>query len=79
MTTSHVQTDTGPAPARRHLRLAREAEVAPTEAGRFAIPLDLHEGAAKPVVVPLVLTADDAVALHGKLGGLFPIAGGDAR
>lgn len=43
------------------------------------MPLDLHEGAAEPATVPLVLTADEAVALYSKLGALFPIAEGDAR
>lgn len=82
MTTSHAQTEAGAAPlppAKRHLRLAREAEVAHTEAGRFAVPLDLHEGAAEPATIPLVLTADEAVALHGRLGALFPFAEGDNR
>lgn len=76
MTTSHTKKDPGaapPVPAKRHLRLVREAEVTPTEAGRFAVPLDLREGAAEPTTIPLVLTADDAVALHTKLGALFPI------
>lgn len=82
MTTRHAKTGPGAAPlppAKRHLRLARKAEVAPTEAGRFALPLDLHEGAAEPAVVPLVLTADEAVDLHGQLGALFPIAEGEPR
>ncbi|MEU3133178.1 hypothetical protein ABZ691_10190 [Streptomyces sp. NPDC006854] len=82
MTTSHAQTEDGAAPlppAKRHLRLAREAEVAHTEAGRFAVPLDLHEGAAKPATIPLVLTADEAVALHGRLAALFPFTEGDNR
>jgi hypothetical protein len=82
MTKSHAQTGPGTASspfAKRHLRLAREAEVAPTEAGRFAVPLALHEGAEDPAILPLVLTADEAVALRGKLGALFPIGEGDAR
>lgn len=81
MTTSHVETQAGAAslpPAKRHLRLAHEAEVVPTQAGRFAVPLDLHEGDAEAAAVPLVLTADDAVALHAKLGALFPIMERDA-
>lgn len=82
MTTSHAQTEAGAAPlspAKRHLRLAREAEVAHTEAGRFAVPLDLYEGTAEPATLPLVLTADEVVDLHGKLGAVFPIADGEAR
>ncbi|MEW1721618.1 hypothetical protein [Streptomyces sp. NPDC093109] len=83
MTKSHTKAEDGTAPvspsATRHLRLARQAETAPTQAGRFAVPLELHEGTAEFALVPLVLTADDTVALYRKLGTLSPIAGGGAQ
>ncbi|MFZ3557182.1 hypothetical protein [Streptomyces sp. BH055] len=84
MTSSHVQTDNGVAalpPAKRHLRLNPEAQTFPTEAGRFVVPLVEHGGhrPADPHI-PLVLTADDVVALREQLGGLFPPTGdGDER
>lgn len=79
MTTSPGKTGPGAAPlppVNRHLRLTQKAEVTPTEAGRFAVPLVLHEGTSKITPVQLVLTAEEAVTLHILLSSLPAITGG---
>jgi hypothetical protein len=82
MTSSHAPEEPAAVPSppdKRHLRLAQEVRIAPTEAGRFAVPLFLHEGTAEPAVIPLVLTADDAVSLYGTLGLLHPVVEGSVQ
>jgi len=81
MTTSQAKTDAvaPPLPAERcHLRLATSAQVVHTEAGRFAVPLDLREGTAERTPLQLILTADEAVDLHAQLGTLLVVKDGDA-
>ncbi|MEU0694800.1 hypothetical protein ABZ349_12560 [Streptomyces niveus] len=42
-----------------------------TEAGRFAVPLDLFEGDAERTSLLLVLTADEAATVYDQLGALL--------
>ncbi|MFF9901260.1 hypothetical protein [Streptomyces longispororuber] len=82
MTTSH--SPKGDAAARlpaekRHARLSANATVSHTEAGRFAVPLDLCEGPAERVPLTLILTAEEAAKIHAELGThLATEHGGDA-
>ncbi|MFE1768224.1 hypothetical protein ACFW81_28925 [Streptomyces angustmyceticus] len=74
MTTSHAHTNAVATPLpveNRHLRLSDEAKVSHTQAGRFSVPLDLYEGAAKHTLLRLILTAEEAVDIHGQLGALI--------
>ncbi|MFE2493893.1 hypothetical protein ACFXKS_12995 [Streptomyces scopuliridis] len=50
-----------------------------TEAGRFAVPLELCEGTAKRTPLPRILTADEAVLLYVRLGTLLAAQDGGAR
>ncbi|MGW6604882.1 hypothetical protein [Streptomyces sp. NPDC055036] len=50
-----------------------------TEAGRFAVPLELCEGTSKRTPHPLTLTADEAVLLYDRLGTLLAAQDGGAR
>lgn len=46
-----------------------------TEAGRFTVPLALHEGAAEEhAPLTLILTADEAVALRDQLSAVLTSA-----
>jgi hypothetical protein len=74
MTTRHDSDQAAPCDAlpsrQRHLRLAPQAEVTHTEAGRFAVPLELRGTAER---LPLILTADDAESLRDQLSVLLPV------
>ena len=79
---SHVQAEvfaTRLPAEKRHLRLSAGAEVSHTEAGRFAVPLDLCEGSAERTPLRLILTAEEAVDIHAQLDAFFVgKPGGDA-
>ncbi|MGW7090070.1 hypothetical protein ACWGH2_42175 [Streptomyces sp. NPDC054871] len=80
MTTSHVEAESvePSLPAeKRHLRLSPDAQVSPTQAGRFAVPLDLCEGSAKRTPLLLIVTAEEAVGIHTQLGELLTGEQGD--
>ncbi|MET9861926.1 hypothetical protein ABZY93_21910 [Streptomyces smyrnaeus] len=74
MTISHAETQSSEPspPANLHLRLVEKAEVKRTEAGRFAVALNLYEGSTKRQSISLVLTAEEVAETYIRLGALLP-------
>jgi len=74
MTMSHAPTEAVSTPLpdeKRHLRLSADAKVSHTQAGRFAVPLDLCEGSAERTPLRLIMTAEEAVDIYAQLDALI--------